>query len=304
LPAAERATGPARSAGPDLAAVAAAFGHLLHAAGVPVTPERSGRFARVLDLAGVATEVELYWAARVTLLSDVAQLDAFDRVFRQVFGGIVDLADARGDSAAPPPAHTRPGEQRHDRAGDHRQGAPGSMPTPTAAAAGDSVGDEGRDTVLAAVSDEERLRTTSFAALSADELATMRQLLRRMVLAPPKRPSRRTARHRHGRTLDVRATVRRAHRTGGDPVAQVFRRRSTRRRRLVFLCDVSGSMEATSRAYLLLLHCAVGGSRAEAFVFATRLTRITRALRGSHPDLAMHRAALAAPDWSGGPSRR
>jgi uncharacterized protein with von Willebrand factor type A (vWA) domain len=63
---------------------------------------------------------------------------------------------------------------------------------------------------------------------------------------------------------------------------------------------VSGSMEPYSRAFLMFLHTAVGGARAEAFVFATRLTRLTRALRGRRPDLAIARAAAAAPDWSGG----
>ena len=90
------------------------------------------------------------------------------------------------------------------------------------------------------------------------------------------------------------------HRTAGDPVDVVARRTRPRPRRLVFVCDISGSMEPYSRAYLQLLHSAVGGARAEAFVFATRLSRVTRALRTTNPDLALRRAALAAPDWSGG----
>jgi uncharacterized protein with von Willebrand factor type A (vWA) domain len=59
-------------------------------------------------------------------------------------------------------------------------------------------------------------------------------------------------------------------------------------------------MEPYARAFLTFLHGAVGGADAEAFVFATRLTRLTRALRGRQPDLAIARAAAAAPDWSGG----
>jgi hypothetical protein len=68
----------------------------------------------------------------------------------------------------------------------------------------------------------------------------------------------------------------------------------------VLLADVSGSMEPYARAYLHLLHGAVRAARADAFVFATRLTRLTRALATSNPDLALRRATAAAPDWSGG----
>jgi len=69
----------------------------------------------------------------------------------------------------------------------------------------------------------------------------------------------------------------------------------------VMLCDISGSMEPYSRAYLQFLACAAGaGPNAEAFAFATRLTRLTRALASRRPERAMRRAAAAAPDWSSG----
>ena len=69
----------------------------------------------------------------------------------------------------------------------------------------------------------------------------------------------------------------------------------------MLLCDISGSMEPYARAYLQFLTCAAGASpRAEAFVFATRLTRLTRALASRSPERAIQRAAEAAPDWSSG----
>jgi uncharacterized protein len=98
----------------------------------------------------------------------------------------------------------------------------------------------------------------------------------------------------------MRATLARAHRSAGDPIDAIRRRQRTRPRRLVVLCDISGSMEPYARAYLQLLHSAVGGARAEAFVFATRLTRLTRELAVRQPDAALRRAGAAAPDWSGG----
>ena len=69
----------------------------------------------------------------------------------------------------------------------------------------------------------------------------------------------------------------------------------------MLLCDISGSMEPYARAYLQFLAAAAGTGRGrEAFAFATRLTRLTRALRGRHPERAIQRAAAAAPDWSSG----
>jgi uncharacterized protein with von Willebrand factor type A (vWA) domain len=94
--------------------------------------------------------------------------------------------------------------------------------------------------------------------------------------------------------------VRGAQRTGGDPARLVHAVRRPQRRRLVLLCDVSGSMEPYTRVYLTLLQGAVAGARAEAFVFATRLTRLTRQLAVRNPDQALARAGAAAPDWAGG----
>ena len=99
----------------------------------------------------------------------------------------------------------------------------------------------------------------------------------------------------------MRRTLRASLRTGGDPSRLARRRRRVSRRRLVMLCDISGSMEPYARAYLQFLTCAAGsGPNAEAFVFATRLTRLTRALSSRHPERAIQRAAAAAPDWSSG----
>jgi uncharacterized protein with von Willebrand factor type A (vWA) domain len=146
------------------------------------------------------------------------------------------------------------------------------------------------------MSTEERLRHEHFARLTAPELTQ----LRAVAITAPLRPSRRRVRHRAGAEFDVRATLRRARRSGGEPFSPIRRRRRVRPRRLVAICDISGSMESYSRAYLQLLWCAVTTNRAEAFVFATRLTRLTRAMDGVGPDIALARAGQRAPDWCGG----
>jgi uncharacterized protein with von Willebrand factor type A (vWA) domain len=154
---------------------------------------------------------------------------------------------------------------------------------------------------VAVASDEERLAGKSFDALEPFELAQLYRLMTRLQLATPARRTRRYERARHGQQVDLRRTLRGSLRTGGDPIRLARRRRRVARRRLVMLCDISGSMEPYARAYLQFLTCAAGsGPNAEAFVFATRLTRLTRALASRHPERAIQRAAAAAPDWSSG----
>jgi hypothetical protein len=100
--------------------------------------------------------------------------------------------------------------------------------------------------------------------------------------------------------VDLRASLRRARRTGGHPFRLERTTARPKPRRLVVLCDISGSMQPYARAMLQLLYCATGGPRAEAFAFATRLTRLTTALANRHPTQAMANAGQAAPDWAGG----
>ncbi len=150
-------------------------------------------------------------------------------------------------------------------------------------------------------SDEELLGHKSFDALEPHELAQLYRLMSRLELATPRRRTRRYEKGRHGEHIDLRRTLRASLRTGGDPIRLARRHRRVARRRLVMLCDISGSMEPYARAYLQFLTCAAGsGPNAEAFVFATRLTRLTRALASRNPERAIQRAAAAAPDWSSG----
>ncbi|WCB94108.1 hypothetical protein DSM104299_02836 [Baekduia alba] len=284
----------------DLPLLAARFGRAVREAGIPCSPERSVRFARALQVAPPATRDRLYWTARAVFVSGHAQVGAFDGVFARVFDGVVDPADARGDPHAPPPPGLERGTQRPppgaprtaDEGGSAR---PSSSPT---AAPGDDA--DASALAVPVASAGERLAAKDFGDVEPDELLALRRLMEQLHVATPTRRTRRARRARRGERLDVRATLRASHRTGGDPVRQLRRRRLRAHRPLVVLCDVSGSMEPYSRAFLMFLHSAVGGADAEAFVFATRLTRLTRALRGHQPDLAIARAAAAAPDWSGG----
>lgn len=292
-------------AGIDVAGLAAGFGRAVHDAGIPCSPERSVRFARGLALTRPESRARLYWTARSIFVSTHAHVDAFDQVFASAFDGLVDPAGPRGDQAAPPLEGAARGDQAPQPgalAADapRRDDARSSSSITAAAPDGQERDGPEREVPLPIASADEQLATKDFAELGPEELLALQRLMRELSLATPQRLTRRARRARRGDHLDVRATLRASHRTGGDPVRWVRRRRRTRHRPLVVLCDISGSMEPYSRAFLAFLHGAVQGSDAEAFVFATRLTRLTRALHGHRPDAAISRAVAAAPDWSGG----
>lgn len=154
---------------------------------------------------------------------------------------------------------------------------------------------------MAMASDEERLAEKSFDSLEPHELVQLYRLMSKLKLATPLRRTRRQEKRRHGERVHMRRTLRASLHTGGDPVRLAHTRRRIAPRRLVMLCDISGSMEPYARTYLQFLASAAGsGPNAEAFVFATRLTRLTRALASRHPERAIERAAATAPDWSSG----
>jgi uncharacterized protein len=288
----------------DLPAVAGAFSQRLHRAGLPVSAERAASFAHSLKLVKPITQRRLYWTARAVFVSDKAQGKAFDAVFWSVFGtrgGREDLDLAANDIRAVPAPDDRRRADR-DAAGQSSDTLDGSWDGVRNPASGD--GEEraaGELLVPMAPSEEEVLREKRFDALTPHELAALYELMARLALATPLRRTRRAHKYRHGQRIDLRRTLRGSMRTAGDPIRLRRRRRRIVPRRIVLLCDISGSMEPYARAYLQFLTCAAGSARnAEAFVFATRLTRLTRALASPNPERAIQTAAAAAPDWSSG----
>ena len=156
------------------------------------------------------------------------------------------------------------------------------------------------DVETALASPVELLREKSFARCSERELAALGQLMERLPLVVPERRSRRRIPARRG-APDLRRTLRHAFRTGGDPVERAWRERRRVRRPLVLLLDVSGSMDAYSRALVMFAHGALrSGRRVEAFCFGTRLTRVTRSLGAPDADEALAQAAADVVDWDGG----
>jgi hypothetical protein len=283
---------------PDLATLAARFGAVLRAEGVPVGPERCQRFARALAVTGCATTRELYWCAQATLVADERDLPALRRLFRLVFEGVADPAEGRGQNLPTQPSPDPPPGRARTQAGARQSGT--GPPWSADRATGQEPPDlpEAPVPVLAAAA--ERLGSRDFAELTGDELAALMAAMRRLRVALPLRRSRRQISGRRGPAVDLRATLRQAGRSAGHPVRLRRRRPRQRTRRLVVLCDISGSMAPYARALLQLVYCAAGGVDAEVFTFATRLTRLTRTLARVSPAVALERAGRAAPDWSGG----
>ena len=270
---------PAEPAG-DICLLAARFGEALRGAGLEVPLDCSVNFVAALGRTGVDARGKVYWAGRATLVHRPEDFDTFDAVFTSFWEGIDPLG------LLPPPPVTEVTLAFDDLEGDGD---------------GDD-GEEDPDTIAVRYSPHELLRDKDFAKCTADELAELAELLSRLRLVGAMRRSRRLrpAGPVRGRP-DLRRTVRRALRSGGEPISRAFRLPGEQPRRLVLLLDVSGSMESYARALLRFVHAAVvARRRVEAFALGTRLTRLTRELSTRDPDSAFDRAAGAVQDWSGG----
>ncbi len=263
--------------------VAVAMARTLRGLGVATPPDASIAFAAALAEVGMHRRTSAYWAGRATLVRRPEDIPAYDRAFRAVFVGLL-----------PEPS-----------AADHEE----PTESVTLLVDSDDVSSGGADgevvegpTATLRWSDREVLRAKDFARCTVDELDEAHRLMADLRLVGARRASRRLRpSHRQRGPLDLRATTRRALRTGGEPLRTVHRRAGTRPRRVILLCDVSGSMEAYARALVRFAHVAVvGRAQVEVFTLGTRCTRITRELRSHDPDAALDAAAAVVDDWSGG----
>jgi uncharacterized protein with von Willebrand factor type A (vWA) domain len=299
----------------DSAEFAARFGAALHQAGLSVGPERSARFRDASRLLPPVDRTALYWAARLAFVAGREQIEPFDRVFARLFGAPGGTAGQRlGDTSAPPPGQEPGPPAREDRAPTAPPPSLATSTLPDGVPRPDRSDEkpplrERADTGAALRllgSRDEILAHQDLGTFGANDLADLDRLLDTLAFRLPLRRSRRRQTDSRGRGVDLRRSLRRSLATGGETVTLARSHGRLRRRPLVLLCDISGSMEPYTRAYLLLF--AKLGSRAgagsripvEAFVFATRLTRLTSALRHTTPDAALRAAGQAASDWSGG----
>jgi len=282
----------AQSPGTTIVERLARFGRALRAGGLEVGPGRIQDALLALTAVDVSSPEETYWALRCTLVSKHSDLEIFDRTF----SGVGDLRGFGDESAA---SRSSLGFDRQATFADQ---ALGSAIEPGARAGAEDPGEEpeGGEAGMR-WSAVERLRELDFARYSATELTEAARLVERIARAAPRRCSRRLRTATDGPVFDKRKTLRGAMRTDGYPIARSWRRSRLVPRKLVFLVDVSGSMQPYARAMIMFMQAAVrAGRRVEAFTFGTRLTRVTRELEGRNPDRALSAASRVVRDWAGG----
>jgi len=254
-----------------------AFTHALRAAGLSIGPDRTQSFLDATSRLGAGERTHAYWAGRATLCTGPDDFTVYDKTFERWF-----TAEDRKPVELPQ--------------------VPTRSFTQAEISGEDEGGEEGDDRLVSVLaSAEEALRHRDVASLSGAERQHLARLFAGLAVTPPLRRSRRRARYRRG-DIDPARTVRDQLRRAGEPGPLRYRREQQRPRRIVFLIDISGSMEAYADSLLRLAHRVVSAAprTTEVFTLGTRLTRVTTALRIKDPDDALRVAGQTVPDWSGG----
>jgi uncharacterized protein with von Willebrand factor type A (vWA) domain len=293
-----------------LAAIVA-LGRAARRSGLAVSIDQELALCRALAEIDLRRRGDVYWAARACLLRRPEEIPTFDAIFRRFWSGLSLEAPPDGpaehgesDPRMPGPQHggdSLPQFRLEGRSSQLLDAGANRASQEIPSSAGQEAGSGRQRGLLAAYSSEEVLTERSDLGYSPDELLAVRRLAAELRRHTPERRSRRAVLSRRGERLDIRRTVRRSLKTDGEAIRPAFVSHSRRPRRLLLLCDVSGSMERYSRALLGSMRAAVGaGVRAEAFVFATRLTRLTGTLSGRDIGRCLQRARSEVEDWSGG----
>ena len=253
------------------------FGHVLRAAGIAVTPDRTSAFVEAVALTGFNDRAATYWSGRATLCASRDDSELYDKAFTAWF----TPSPEESRTATPIPAARAPQASLEPESG-----------------AGDVAGD---DLLAARASTAEVLRHRDLGSLTDQERAQLAVLFDSLEVVAPLRRALRQRPHHRG-SVDLRRTLRAQLRSGGE-LAQLRRRRSgVRRRRVVMLIDISGSMQPYADSLLRLAHRIVRAmpNQVEVFTIGTRLTRVSPALRVRQPDEALAAVGRLVPDWSGG----
>jgi uncharacterized protein with von Willebrand factor type A (vWA) domain len=258
------------------------FGRVLREVGIEVGPGRVEDAVRGLGAVDLTRQDDVYFTLRQTLVSRHDELELFDRAFVAWFlrGPVAPLVRQKQMRRFADRVVRDTLEHGSD---DGDEEDPSSTPHELGA------------------SGHELLREKDFAEMTPEEFERVRRLMAAIARTRPRRQSRRRTPDTRGDRLDLRRLCRKSLRSGGEPVEQPWKSRKTVPRKLVVLCDISGSMDAYARALLFYLHAIVGsGSGVEAFAFGTRLTRLTPDLATRDPEAALARANEIAVDWGSG----
>lgn len=270
------------------------FARALRAAGVPVGPGAAIDALEAVKAAGIGTKDDFYWTLHAVFVKRHEHSTLFDQAFRiffrkrayleQMMAMMMPQAVAPSDPV-PPPAAQRVLEALFPDSGR-------KMP------------EKERDIEIDArltVSDREVLEKKDFAQMSAAEIAQAKQAIKRLVLPLDEVRTRRFMASRRGHVIDMRRTMRASMKAGGALIDLKFLGPKTRQPPIVALLDISGSMSQYTRLFLHFLHAVTDArKRVSTFLFGTRLTNVTRALKERDPDDALAACSSGVLDWSGG----
>jgi uncharacterized protein with von Willebrand factor type A (vWA) domain len=268
------------------------FARALRAAGIPVGPGAVLDALEAVRVAGIGAKEDFYWTLHAVFVKRHEHSVLFDQAFRIFFRrrGYIDQMLAMMMPQAPaPPEKPQPGSTRVHEA--------------LFSGLDDKLKRQ-REVELDArmtVSDREVLQRKDFAQMTSAEIEAAKAAMKRLVLPLAEVRTRRLAPHPHGHVVDMRRTLRASLKGGGDFIDLRFIGPKTKPPPLVALLDISGSMSQYSRIFLHFLHALTDvRRRVSTFLFGTRLTNVTRALRERDPDDALAACSGSVPDWSGG----
>jgi uncharacterized protein with von Willebrand factor type A (vWA) domain len=270
------------------------FARALRAAGIPVGPGAVLDALNALKAAGVGTREDFYWTLHAVFVKRHEHSLLFDQAFRLFFrkrGFIEQLMAMLMPQVKPPGQQEKPqaAAQRIQEAlfsgmGRHEE--------------------ERRESEFDArltVSDREVLQRKDFAQMTAAEIAAAREAVTRMALSLEAVKTRRLSPHRRGHVMDLRRTLRASMKAGGALIDLKYLGPKTRQPPIVALLDISGSMSQYTRLFLHFLHAVTDArKRVHTFLFGTRLTNVTRAIKARDPDEALAACSASVVDWSGG----
>ncbi len=267
------------------------FARALRDAGLPVGPGAVLDAVAAIEATGFGEKNDFRAALHAVFVKRHEQTLVFDQVFDIYWKrkGFLEKLIALMSPQAKPDAARKKAESGAARVADALfKTAPRQDPPPKP-----ELDLDARLTMSAA----EILQTRDFAQMSAAEIASARRLIDKLVMPDDRRETRRYAPHRLGRRVDPRRSFK-GSLTG--VIDLEFRSRKLKAPPVVALCDISGSMAEYTRVFLHFLHALGERRRVSTFLFGTRLTNVTRALRQRDPDEALARCSAEVMDWSGG----
>jgi uncharacterized protein len=265
------------------------FIHLLRKAGLPVSSEQLMDVARALTLVDIGSREQVYHAARSLLISRHEHLRLFDVLFNRFWRKQID-ANANGHAQPAPhaPRHKRP---------EHRP----LLMTYMARKAQENEPEIEVADKAGTFSNIEILQRKDFSTMTDEELDSVKRLMQSLRWQVSLRQTRRFVADTKGQRLHLRRVLANAVKHGGVPLKLAWQSRKIKQRPLVLIADISGSMEKYARLVLQFFYCIAHSLKnVECFVFGTRLTRITHALKLKNIDRAIDEAAREVVDWSGG----